>query len=390
MNKTASSAECRRVPALTHSSSARRRARRLSAVLACASAAVVLAACGSGAGDGSPGGSTANVTIGKAVDTIGFTTVDIANAKGYFARQGVNVNEQLLSGSSTAFAALQSGSVNFVTASSTALLNAKAKGVPVQAVASLDYGVSLQLLASDSWIKSHGLSPNQPLNTVMKKMVGAKLGEISTTDLTYDHYLEKQAGVDPNKFTYIQLDSQSAALAALKHGQIDSFLLSPPSTYFAQSQGGAKIIATLHQVPELADMAYDILVVDSDWAKSHASEVSAVATAMAMADNAVKSNPQSVLEIEKQHYPKMSSSALLDSLKYVTFTQDGLFTQDMWQKAHSEFTATAHNNASGIDISENGGAWTNRYIKKSELAGGSVPSGGSSPQGVSPSSSASP
>lgn len=375
MNETASSAECRRLSTLLRRSSARTWARRLPAVLACASA-VVLAACGSGGGglqakSGSSGGGTANVTIGKAVDTIGFTTVDIAQAKGYFAKQGVNASEDLLSGSSTAFAALQGGSVNFVTASSTALLNAKAKGVPLEAVASLDYGASLQLLVSDAWIKSHGLSPGQPLNTVMKKMVGAKLGEISTTDLTYDHYLEKQAGVDPSLFTYIQLDSQSAALAALKHGQIDSFLLSPPSTYFAQSQGGAQIVATLHQVPELANMAYDILVVDSDWAKSHASTVSAVATAMAMADNAVKSDPQSVLGIEKRHYPKMSGPALLDSLKYVTFTQDGLFTQDMWQKALTEFTQTTHTSTSGIDVSENGGVWTNQYLKQSQLSGGS-------------------
>ena len=371
MNETASSGGSRGLHAKARVISVRRRARRLPAVLVCAAAAVVLAACGSGgAGGSSPGAGPVNVTIGKAVDTIGFTTVDVAKAKGYFAKQGVNVNEELLSGSSTAFAALQSGSVNFVTASSTALLNAKAKGVPLEAVASLDYGVSLQLLVSDSFISSHGLSPNQPLNTVMKKMVGAKLGEISTTDLAYDHYLEKQAGVDPKKFTYIQIDSQSAALAALKHGQIDAFLLSPPSTYFAQSQGGGKIITTLHQVPELANMAYDILVVDSDWAKSHASEVSAVATAVAMADNTMKSNPQSVLSAEKQHYPKMSSSALLDSLRYVTFTQDGLFTQDMWQKALSEFTTTLHKDTSGISTSENGGVWTNQYIKKSKLSGG--------------------
>lgn len=378
MNETASRAEGRRLAARARGSSAGKRARRLPGLLACACAAAVLAACGTGTGS-SAGGSTGNVTIGKAVDTIGFTTVDIAKAKGYFAKEGVNVNEQLLSGSSTAFAALQSGSVNFVTASSTALLNAKAKGVPLEAVASLDYGVSLQLLVSDSFISSHGLSPNQPLNTVMKKMVGAKLGEISTTDLTYDHYLEKQAGVDPGKFTYIQIDSQSAALAALKHGQIDAFLLSPPSTYFAQSQGGGKIIASLHQVPELANMAYDILVVDSDWAKSHASEVSAVATAMAMADNAAKASPQSVLDVEQQHYPKMSGSALLDSLKYVTFTHDGLFTQDMWQKARAESEGTGQNKVSRVDISGGGGVWTNQYIKKAQLAGGSAPSGSSSP-----------
>lgn len=170
----------------------------------------------------------------------------------------------------SAAAALQSRSVNFVTPSSTALLNARAKGVPLEAVASTDYGVSLQLLVSNNWIKSHGLSSNQPLNTVMKKMTGAKVGVLSTTDLDYDHYLEQQAGIDPNQLTYIKIGSQSAALAGLEHGEIDAFLLSPPSGYFAQSQGGATVITTLHQVPELANMAYDVLVVDSDWAKSHA------------------------------------------------------------------------------------------------------------------------
>lgn len=383
MNDTGRGAVSRRLSAWTHGSWFARRGQRLPALLACACAAVLLAGCGSGSG-GSSGGGPASVKIGKAVDTIGFTTVDIAKSKGYFAKEGVDVNEELLSGSSTAFAALQSGSVNFVTASSTALLNAKAKGVPLEAVASLDYGVSLQLLVSDSYISAHGLSPNEPLNTVMKKMVGAKLGEISTTDLAYDHYMEKQAGVDPGKFTYIQIDSQSAALAALKHGQIDAFLLSPPSTFFAQAQGAGKIIASLHQVPELANMAYDILLVDSDWAKSHASEVKAVATAMAMADNAAKANPQSVLDVEQQHYPKMDTPALLNSLKYVTFTQNGLFTQDMWQKAKSESAGSGSNKASGVDVSSGGGVWTNQYIDQSKL------SGGSGSAGASPGSSASP
>ena len=347
----------------------RLRRRRLPIVLACAAAVATLAACGpnSGAAPGKGGGG--NITIGKAVDTIGFTTVDVAKAKGYFAKEGVNVNEELLSGSSTAFAALESGSVNFVTASSTALLSAKEKGLPLEAVASLDYGVSLQLLVSDNWIKSHGLSPNLPLATVMKKLVGAKLGVISTTDLAYDHYLEEQAGVSSSKFTYINVDSQSAALAAVKYGEIDAFLLSPPSTYYAQSQGGAKVIASLHEVPTLANMAYDILVVDSNWAKSHASEVSAVATAMAMADNAMSSNPQSVLDAEKQHYPTMSSSVLLDSLQHVTFASDGFFTQNMWQEAFNEFNHTENDSAAHVSVSAASGVWTNQYIQKSKMSG---------------------
>lgn len=351
--------------------------RKVSVIIGVMVASVVTVGCASTA-QSSTGASTGpspssnqhltDVTIGKAVDTIGFTTVDVAQAKGYFAKEGVNAKEEILGGSSTAFAALRSGSVHFVTASSTALLNARAKGVPLEAVASLDYGVSLQLLVSDTWVKAHNLSASQPLSTVMKGMVGAKLGEISTTDLAYDHYLEQAAGVNPNKFTYIQLKTQAAALAALQHGAIDAFLLSPPSTYYAQSQGGAQIIATLHSVPALANMAYDILVVDSAWAKSHAALVKSVATAMAMADNVMKQDPQAVLDVEKQHYPTMSSQVLLSSLKYVTFTKDGQFSTQMWQDALMQAQKTGLNNTAGINVSQNAGVWTNQYIKASELS----------------------
>jgi ABC-type nitrate/sulfonate/bicarbonate transport system substrate-binding protein len=344
------------------------RPRRLALATLSAALVTTIAACGpdSGAAGGSSG-SGGSVTIGKAVDTIGFTTVDVAKAKGYFAKAGLNVNEDLLSGSSTAFAALQSGSVNFVTASSTALISAKKKGLPLEAVASLDYGVSLQLLVSDKWIKSHGMSPDQPVGTVMKKLAGGKLGVLSTTDRTYDSYLAQQAGISDSAFTYINISGQSAALAAIKYGEIDAFLLSPPSTYYAQSQGDAQVMASLKQVPSLGNMAYDILVVDSDWAKSHQSEVTKVATAMAEADNVMAADPQSVLEAEKQHYPTMSDPVLLQSLQHVTFAPDGQFTADMWQAALQEYNQAESGSAASLNVAAGSGVWTNQYIQKSGL-----------------------
>jgi ABC-type nitrate/sulfonate/bicarbonate transport system substrate-binding protein len=347
--------------------------RSLLTVAAVLAVGAVLTACGGGDGKNAAGAGSdrpkTTVTIGKAVDTIGFTTVDVARAKGYFAKQGVDAKSQLLGGSSTAFAALQSGSVQFVTASSTALLNAKAKGVPLQAVASLDYGVSLQLIASNNWIKAHNLSANQPLATVMKGLVGATLGVISTTDLTYNHYLMQQAGVDQNKFKYITLKTQAAALAALQHGQIDAFLLSPPNSFLAQAQGGSQIIATLHSVPLLAKMTYDTLIVDSNYAKAHPDVVNSVATAMAMADNTMAKDPNSVLSVEKQHYPEMSDDVILQSLRYVTFAKDGKMTQEGWQGAKDEVVQTGNSSVANVDVSPNGGTWTNDFIKTGDLAG---------------------
>ena len=325
----------------------------------------LLAACGGGAG-----AATKDVTIAKAVDTIGFTTVEVAQDKGYFAQRGVSVTEQQLGGSSTAFAALQSGSVQFVTASSTALLGAKAKGVPLQAVASLDYGVSLQLIASTNWIRTHHLAPQQPLNTVMKGLTGATLGVISTTDLAYNRYLAKAAGIDPDQFKIITLKTQAAALAALQHGQIDAFLLSPPNSFLAQAQGDAQIIATLHSVPLLRKMAYDVLVVDAGYARANPEVVRSVATAMAMADQTMAGDPGSVLEVEKKHYPAMSDQVLLQSLQYVTFAPDGRMSQDGWQAAKDVAAQTGVDGVSGVDVSPGGGAWTNEFLEPVTLAPG--------------------
>jgi ABC-type nitrate/sulfonate/bicarbonate transport system substrate-binding protein len=349
------------------------RRRGLPALAVVVAVGTLLTACGgtnNAADAGSGNAKTTQVTIGKAVDTIGFTTVDVAQSKGYLAKEGVSAKDELLGGSSTAFAALQSGSVQFVTASSTALLNAKAKGLPIEAVASLDYGVSLQLIASNSWIKAHHLSAQQPLNTVMRGLSGATLGVVSTTDLTYNHYLMRQAGVDQNKFKTISIKTQSAALAALQHGEIDAFLLSPPNSFLSQAQGGAQIIASLHSVPLLSKMAYDVLVVDSAYAKSHPDVVKSVATGMSMADNVMAKDPNSVLAVEKKHYPAMSDQVLLQSLKYVTFAPDGKMTQEGWQDARDESAQTDVAGVSSVGISPTSGTWTNDFIKTGDLASG--------------------
>lgn len=329
----------------------------------------VTAACGGNGGGSSPASNhPVSVKIGKAVDTIGFTSADVAEAKGYFAKGGIKATNEVLGGSSTAFAALQSGGVQFVLASSTALMKAKAKGVPLQAIAALDHGVSVQLLVETKWAKAHNLSPNQPLSTAMKGMVGAKLGEISSTDEAFYHYLMHAANVDPSKFSYVHIKGDPAALAAIQHGAIDAFLVSPPSTYFAQSQGNGKIIVTLHEVPLLANMAYDVVVVDTRYAKSHPDVVKAVATGFAKADNVMLKNPQSIIDVEKKHYRQMNSTVLLQSLHYVTFTENGTMTAARWKNAKQVAENTGEK-VSSLDVSSpGGGVWTNKYIDTSALS----------------------
>lgn len=315
----------------------------------------------------SPPAASASVTIGKAVDTIGFTTVDVALAKGYYAAGGVKAKYVLLHGSSAAFGALVSNSVQFVTASSTALMLARQQGLPLESVASLDYGVPLEALVSNSWIAAHHLSTSQPLTQRIKGMAGAKIAWISQTDKSFWALLFKQAGMSSSAATFVHVSSGTAELAAFKHGEVDAFMISPPTANFAQSQGGSTILATLKQVPQTKDMAYDIVVVDTNYAKAHPSVVKAVATGFAKADNLMQSDPSAVLPIEEKHFKTYTASVLSGSLKFVSFSHNGLQTQTMWNDAEAVNSETGELKSS-VPVTE-GTAWTNQYIDTAALGG---------------------
>ncbi len=172
------------------------RCRYLMAAALVAVATAASTSCASNESGGLP-----TVIIGKAVDTIGFSTVDVAQAMGYFKDAGVNVQTKLLQGSSQTNAALQGGSIQFATLSSTALLLAASHGVKLQAVTSLDYGVSVQVVVNNSWAQSHHIDASQPLKQRMQGLAGAKDAAISSTGESVLALMLNRNGVPPSRST---------------------------------------------------------------------------------------------------------------------------------------------------------------------------------------------
>lgn len=325
-----------------------------------------LAGCGAAA-SGSEGMPT--VTIGKAVDTIGFSAVDVAEQMGYFKDAGVNVKTELLQGSSQATAALQGGSIQFATLSSTALLLAASQGVKLQAITSLDHGVSVQVVVGNQWAQDHSLSASEPLEQRMQGLAGAKDAAISSTGTSVLKLMMQQHGADPNSVDYVTVGSDAAGAAALGHGTLQVFVGSPPSTYYMARSANSTILAAASEVPDLKQMAYDILISDPGWAQSHSDTATAVATALARAENLMATDPEKVLSLEQQHFPTYSADDLMQSLKNVQWTTNGTFTQPMWDDAVKASQDMGQLKGS-VDTSQDG-LWTNKYVDTAKLGGGS-------------------
>lgn len=337
--------------------------RRVAAIAATAVLTLGLAtACAGGSQNSDSAGGIPTVTIGKAVDTIGFSAIDVAIAKGYFKDAGVNVKTELLQGSSQTNAALQSGSIQFATLSSNALLLASSHGVSLQAVASLDYGVSLQFVVTKSWTDAHHLSAGQPLKQRVLGLQGAGDAAISTTGTQFLKLLLSKEGANQGSIKYVTVGSDAAGATALQHGTLQVFVGSPPSTYLIARQAGAQILASASEIPEWRGMAYDLLTTTPNYAKQNPKTTTAVATALARAENLMRTDPNAVLDLEAQHFPSYSRDDLLRSLKVVQWAPNGLFTQAMWNDA-LEVTKATGSLATNVQVSQ-GSLWTNQYINQ--------------------------
>jgi len=304
------------ISAISASGSAHRRRLTLSAVSASTLlTGVLVSGCGGGTAQSDAASGVPTVTLAKAVDTVGFSAVDVAIAKGYFKDAGVNVKTELLQGSSQTNAALQGGSVQFATLSSNAQLLAASHGVKLQAVASLDYGASIQFVVSKDWMTKHGITPQQPLKQRIRGLVGAKDAAISATGTQFLKLLLTESGV-------------------------------PTSS--------------------VQNMAYDLLTTTPSYAKRNPKTTKAVATALARAENLMQKDPESVLGLEAKHFPAYSQSDLRQALKYVQWSPDGQFTQAMWNDALAVTKATGQLGGD-VDVSE-GTLWTNQYIDRAAAA----------------------
>lgn len=338
--------------------------RRLAALFLVVAPLVSVMACGGTDGGDSGEGGMTSVTVGKAVDTIGFTAVDVAIQQGFFEEQGIQAKTVLLAGSSVTNSAMQAGDIQFAAGASLPLLLARQEGLPLVSVVSMDFGVPLQLIVGGS--RKEQVSADDSFAERMEALEGAKIGHVSSTDGGFIDLLTERAGMAKGSVQKVTFQSAAAAVTAVEQGAVDAAIGSPPTTLAAVERGKAVVAANAAEVPEYKDMTYDILTTTEEFAAQNKETVKGVATAIAKADNFMeeKANSEDVLALEQEHFPSYSPEVLTQSLDLVEFARDGQQTSERWANAVDTYIAGGQ--IEPTDAPE-GEVWTNEYIDKRAL-----------------------
>lgn len=306
------------------------------------------------------------ITIGKAVDTIPFTVVDVAIAKGFFKQNGVDVKEELVQGSSAASAAMLGGSLQFACEAAVPLMLARSHGVPIIAVDGLDDGVTLQFLASKQWLAKHPVPANATLKQKMEDLNGSILGQVGTTDQAFYGLVRSWAGLPKYQGYRIEgLNSLAAVAVGMQRGIVDVTVQSPPNSVELAQQGGGDNFVDRKDVKQFNNVAYDLLTTTASYAQQNPKITREVATAIAQALDFMRDHPDETLAIEQQHFPKLTKVVLQKSIAFIPFAKDGLQSKQGWDRAVELAQETGF--VKGVAAAPEGVFWTNQYIDQSKL-----------------------
>lgn len=164
--------------------------------------------------------------IGLAIEATTYLPIYLADSKGFFKEEGLDVKLYTFKGDAGAIQALAGNSVDVNIASLSGVVHAINAGQPMVAF----WGGFNQ--ADFDWYS--------PTLKSLKDAKGAKFGISqygSLTDMLTRDAL-RDAGLNPEKDAQImQIGAPAAALAAMVAGQLDAAILSAPSKYAAKDKG---------------------------------------------------------------------------------------------------------------------------------------------------------
>jgi len=333
--------------------------RTLVVVSAAALGATLLTACG-GADSGSGSGDTITVGIGGNIFDI---PMRLAEANGYFAKQGLKVKFVTLT-AATDTSALQSGSVQFLNDSPTDFLSAVAKNLPETAISTDGGGNPLGLIVSTRFAKKHDLTADTPAAEVAEALAGSTGGSSSANTKAEAGLFLKEYGVDPDKVKWVSLLSAAADKTALKSNEIDWFTTSEPTPLEIQDSGDGVVVADATKVPAWsnAKIGYSILVVArNSYLSGHAATAKKFVTAVQQATaymNAHLDSP-TVQSVARKALPGVPANVIKSSLPLVDWPADGAMRTAGWNTTLAFINSLGTLPGTAKVTSDN---WTDKYL----------------------------
>jgi NitT/TauT family transport system substrate-binding protein len=265
------------------------------------------------------------VTIGVGGKSLfNYLPLSVAERKGYFKEEGVEVEIPDFAGGAKALQALVGGSADMVSGAYEHTINMVAKKQPIKAVVLQARYSSIVLLVS----KERAARYKSP-----KDLKGLKIGVTapgSSTNMFVNNLLAKD-GLKPTDVSIVGVGTGSGAVAALEKGEIDA--LSNLDPVITQLESTGKFVAVADSRTEKGmkdiyggDYHASVIYATDEFIRKNPNTVQAVVNAMVRADRWIaKASPQEIVDLMPAEYkagnPSLYKEGLLKNM--IGYSEDG-------------------------------------------------------------------
>ena len=253
-----------------------------------------------------------------------YLPLTVAERKGYFRDEGLEVEIPDFAGGARALQALVGGSADMVSGAYEHTINMAAKKQPIKAVVLQAKYSSIALVMS----KEKAAKYRSP-----KDLKGYKIGVTapgSSTNMFVNNLLAKD-GLKPTDVAIVGVGTGAGAVAAMEKGEIDA--ISNLDPVLTQLESTGKFVAVADSRTEKGmkdiyggDYHASVIYITDEFIKKNPNTVQAVVNAMVRADKWIaKATPQEIVELMPSEYkagnPSLYKEALLKNM--IGYSENG-------------------------------------------------------------------
>ena len=257
-----------------------------------------------------------HVVIAQTSIAIGFAAVSIAADEGFFKKEGLDVDIQLVGhGDPDVLAALHSEGANFGAMTLVPAMQAMARGEDLRIVAPFVREFVIQFVINPDVAKKIGLTDTMPLKEKFARAKGLTVGTLDVGGGLHIMFrsLAKQFGFDPeHDYNVTAINSYPTLLAAAQRGQIDIALTAIPYGRLGVQQEGLVMMADFWggAIPAYAGAHHQGLVVEADYAAKNPDVVARMHQAMEETLVFMHTNPEKTVADLHQRYQNLPEDLL--------------------------------------------------------------------------------
>jgi NitT/TauT family transport system substrate-binding protein len=264
-----------------------------------------------------------------------YLPLSVAERKGYFREEGLEVEIPDFAGGAKALQALVGGSADMVSGAYEHTINMAAKRQPIKAVVLQAKYSSIALLLP----KEKAAVYKGP-----KDLKGLKIGVTapgSSTNMFVNNLLAK-VGLKPTDVAIVGVGAGSGAVAAMEKGEIDA--ISNLDPVLTQLEATGKFVAVADSRTEKGmndiyggDYHASVIYITDEFIKKNPNTVQAVVNAMVRADRWIaKATPQEIVDLMPEAYkagnPTLYKQALLKNM--IGYSEDGQMSMKAAQNVY--------------------------------------------------------